>query len=99
MKCWRQRLTTSGCSKCIDAALLRETFKIRVVAGHIAAKAVGLQSGFGQNTGYSRMIGAKFGRQLPSTPVRRAILAFLSNASMSDIFGTIRFPRCVRARL
>src|SRR6266481_4431938 len=53
-------------------------FKIRVVAGHVAAKAVGLQSCFGQNTGYSRMVGAKFGRQLPSTPVRRAILGFLS---------------------
>ena len=53
------------------------SFKIRVVAGHVAAKPVGLQSGFGQNTGDSRMVGAKFGRQLPSTPVRRAILGFL----------------------
>ena len=61
-------------------------FKIRVVAGHVAAKAVGLQSGFGQNTGYSRMVGAKFGRQLPSTPVRRAILGFLSDRSQNLSF-------------
>ena len=61
-------------------------FKIRVVAGHVAAKAVGLQSGFGQNTGYSRMVGAKFGRQLPSTPVRRAILGFLSGRSQNLSF-------------
>jgi hypothetical protein len=52
-------------------------FKIRVVAGHVAAQAVGLQSGFGQNTGDSRMVGAKFGRQLPRTPVGRAILGFM----------------------
>jgi hypothetical protein len=53
-------------------------FKIRVVAGHVTPKPVGLQSGFGQNTGYARMVGANFGCQLPSTPVRRAILGFLS---------------------
>jgi hypothetical protein len=39
-------------------------FKIRVVAGHVAPKAVGLQSSFGQNMGHSVMVGAKFGRQL-----------------------------------
>ena len=36
-------------------------FKIRIVAGHVAAQAVGLQSGFGQNSGHSGMVGAKFG--------------------------------------
>jgi hypothetical protein len=61
-------------------------FKIWVVAGHVAAKPVGLQSGFGQNTGYSRMIGAKFGRQLPSTPVRRAILGLLSGGRQNLTF-------------
>src|SRR6266403_565242 len=67
----------------ISAALVS---KSGVVAGHVAAKAVGLQSGFGQNTGYSRMVGAKFGRQLPSTPVRRAILGFLSDRSQNLSF-------------
>jgi hypothetical protein len=38
---------------------------------------MGLQSGFGQNTGYSGMVGTKCQRQLPSAPVRRAILRFL----------------------
>ena len=61
-------------------------FKIRVVAGHVAAKAVGLQSGFSQNTGHSRMVGAEFGRQLPSTPVRRAILGFVSDRSQNPSF-------------
>src|SRR5260221_11199115 len=53
-------------------------FKIRVVAGHVAAKSVGLQPDFGQNTGYSGVVGAKFGRQLPTTQLGRAILGFLS---------------------
>src|SRR5260221_11753849 len=53
-------------------------FKIRAVAGHVAAKSVGLQSDFGQNTGYPGMVGAKLRRQLPTTQVRRAILGFLS---------------------
>lgn len=61
-------------------------FKIRVVTGHVAAQAVGLQSGFGQNTGHSGMVGAKFGRQLPSTPVRRAILGFVSGRGQNPSF-------------
>ena len=61
-------------------------FKIRVAAGHVAPKAVGLQSGFGQNAGHSRMVCAEFGRQLPSTPVRRAILGFVSDRSQNPSF-------------
>ena len=61
-------------------------FKLRVVAGHVAAQAVGLQSGFGQNAGHSRMVCAEFGRQLPSTPVRRAIRGFLSGRGQNPSF-------------
>jgi hypothetical protein len=66
-------------------------FKIRVVAGHVAPKAVRLQSGFGQNTGHSGMVGAKFGRQLPCTPVRRTILGFLPGRGQNPRFepGTL----------
>jgi hypothetical protein len=60
--------------------------KIRVVAGHVAAKSVGLQSGLGQNTGYSGMVGPKFGRQLPRTPMRRAILGFSSGRGQNLSF-------------
>jgi len=58
-------------------------FKIRIVAGHVAAQAVGLQSGFGQNSGHSGMVGAKFGCQLPSTPVRRTVLGFMAGRSQN----------------
>jgi hypothetical protein len=66
--------------RCIDRRLEIQTddiggffLELRIVTGNIAAQSVGLQPSFGQDARYPDVVGANFGGNLASRPMRRSI--------------------------
>jgi hypothetical protein len=66
--------------RCIDRWLEIQTddiggffLELRIVTGKIAAQAMRLQPSFGQDARYPDMVGANFGGNLASRPMRRSI--------------------------
>src|SRR6201989_353502 len=69
--------------RCIDRRLMIQTddiggffLELRIVTGNIAAQSMRLQPGFGQDAHYPAVVGAKFGGNLASRPMRRSISRF-----------------------
>jgi hypothetical protein len=69
--------------RCIDWRLEIQTddiggffLELRIVTGKIAAQSMRLQPSFGQDARYPDVVGAKFGRNLASRPMRRSINRF-----------------------
>ena len=69
--------------RCIDWRLEIQTddigrffLELRIVTGKIAAQSMRLQPSFGQDARYPDVVGANFGRNLASRPMRRSINRF-----------------------
>jgi hypothetical protein len=55
--------------------------ELRIVTGNIAAQSMRLQPSFGQDARYPDVVGAKFGGNLASRPMRRSISRFALSQS------------------
>ena len=69
--------------RCIDRWLEIQTeniggffLELRIVTGNIAAQSMRLEPSFGQDARYPHVVGAHFGGNLASRPMRRAISRF-----------------------
>src|SRR6516225_2030358 len=69
--------------RCIDRRLEIQTddiggffLELRIVTGNIAAQSMRLEPSFGQDARYPHVVGAHFGGNLASRPMRRAIRRF-----------------------
>src|SRR6516162_8079080 len=65
--------------------------ELRIVTGNIAAQSMRLEPSFGQDARYSDVVGAYFGGNLASRPMRRAIDRFALGQSQHSGFESNAF--------
>src|SRR5215472_10664011 len=80
--------------RCIDRRLEVQTddigsffLELRIVTGNITAQSMRLEPDFGQDARYPDVVGAHFGGNLASRPMRRALWTFMER--FLGVFPTV----------
>src|SRR5215471_16669566 len=89
--------------RCIDRRLEVQTddigsffLELRIVTGNIAAQSMRLEPGFGQDARYPDVVGADYGGNLASRPMRRAISRFALGQSQHSGLESNAFTKVQR---